>query len=113
MEKVVKFFDKFRDDSAISLKDSNLELHSEVCHIADAQARYADGNHRGLVNLGHIAFFNKYRLINSSGKEIEENDFAHVICLKYKLLSSSRDSDNLSVGFHRSIEAREKELTIT
>ena len=28
-----------------------------------------------------------------------------------KLLSSSRDSDDLSIGFHRSIEARERELT--
>ena len=29
-----------------------------------------------------------------------------------KLISSSRDSDDLSVGFHRSIEAGERELTI-
>ena len=29
----------------------------------------------------------------------------------HKLKSSSRDSDDLSIGFHRSNEAREKELT--
>ena len=29
----------------------------------------------------------------------------------YKLISSSRDSDHLSIGFQRSIEARERELT--
>ena len=28
----------------------------------------------------------------------------------FKLISSSRDSDKLSTGFHRSIEAREREL---
>ena len=29
----------------------------------------------------------------------------------HKVLSSSRDSDDLSIGFHRSNEARERELT--
>ena len=38
-------------------------------------------------------------------------DNAHLTCLRYELLSSSRDSGGLSIGFHRSIEAREKELT--
>ena len=50
-------------------------------------------------------------MTNSSGKEKEETDKAHVICIRYKLITSSRDSDDLSIGFHRSIEAREKELT--
>ena len=42
---------------------------------------------------------------------MEEIDNAHVICLRYKLLSSSRDSDDLSIGFHRSTEVRERDLT--
>ena len=50
-------------------------------------------------------------MTNSSGKEKEEIDSAHVICLMYELISSSRDSDDLSIGFHRSNEARERELT--
>ena len=61
--------------------------------------------------MGPIALFNEYRLSSSSGKEIEETDNAHVICLMHNLVSSSRDSDDLSIGFHRSIEARERELT--
>ena len=44
--------------------------------------------------------------------EIEEIDNAHVICSLHKLISSSRNSDDLSIGFQRSIEARERELTI-
>ena len=51
-------------------------------------------------------------MASSSGKEIEESDNAHVISLMHKLRSSSRDSDELSIGFHRSIEARETALTI-
>ena len=70
-----------------------------------------DADHIRLVNRGAITFFNKYRLTSSSGKEIEEIENAHVICLRLNFLSSSRDSDNLSIGYHRSNEAREKELT--
>ena len=42
---------------------------------------------------------------------MEEKDNAHVICLSQKLLSGTRDSDDSSIGFNRSIEARERELT--
>ena len=55
--------------------------------------------------------FNKYRLTSSSGKEIEEEDNAHVICLMYKLKSSSRKNDNSSTGFHRCNEVHERELS--
>ena len=50
---------------------------------------------------------------SSSGKEIEETENAHVICLLYKLISSSRHSDDLSIALHRSFEARERQLSIT
>ena len=93
------------------MKDSYLELDFNVTHRAGAHVRYADGDHIRLVNLGPPVIFIKYTLKSSSGKEIEEIDNAHVICLRYKLISSSRDSDDLSIGFHRSIEARERELT--
>ena len=46
-----------------------------------------------------------------SGKETEEIDNAHFIYLMYKLLSSGTDSDDVSIGFHRNNEARERELT--
>ena len=105
------FIDIPREDSAISLKDSYLELDFNVTHRAGAHARYINGDHIRLVNLGPVALFNKYRLSSSSGKEIEEIDNAHVICLTHKLISSSRDSDDLSIGFHRSNEVRERELT--
>ena len=100
-----------REDWASSLKDSYLEVDFKVTHKAGAHVRYAGSNHIGLVNLGPIALFNKYRLTSSSGKEIEEIYNAHVICLMHKLISSSRDSDDLSNGFHRSNEARQRELT--
>ena len=46
----------------------------------------------------------------NSGKEIEELDNAHNNCLMYKLASSSKDIDDLSIGFHGYITTREREL---
>ena len=62
------------------------------------------------MNLGPIALFNKYTLTSSPGKEIEQIDNAHVICLMHKLISSSRDNDDLSIGFHGSNRVREEKL---
>ena len=105
------FFDISRVDSAISLRDSYLELDFNVTHRGGTHARYVDEDHMKLVNQGAIALLNKNRWTSSSGKEREEIDNAQVICLLHKFLSSSRDSDDLSIGFHRSIDVREKELT--
>ena len=41
---------------------------------------------------------------------MENIDHAHIVCLIYKLLSSSRDSDDLSIGFRRSRDMRKREL---
>ena len=50
-------------------------------------------------------------MTSSSRKEMDENDNAHVNCLLYKLISGSRDNDDLSIGFQWSIKAREREMT--
>ena len=62
------FIDIPREDSAISLRDSYLELVFNVTYRAGAHARYADGDQIRLVNLGPLALFNKYRLTSSSDK---------------------------------------------
>ena len=103
--------DNSREDSAISLKDSYLDIDFNVTHRAGAHNRYIDGDPIRLVNVSRIALFNKNRLTSSSRKEKEEIDKAHLICLLHKLISSSRDSNDFSVGFHRSNGFRERELT--
>ena len=67
--KIQNFIVKPREDSAISLKVSYLELDFKVTHRAGAHARYADDDHIRLVNLGPIALFNKHRLTSFSGKD--------------------------------------------
>ena len=99
-----------REDSVISLLNSYLELNFDVLHAA-TNNRYVDGNDRKLVILGTIALFSNYKLTTGSGKHLENIDHAHVVCLMYKLLTSSRGSDDLSIGFDRDRNKRQRELT--
>ena len=100
-----------REDSVISLLNSYLELNFDVLHAA-TNNRYVDFKDIRLVNLGPICSFSKYKLTTSSGKHFENIDHAHVVSLMYKLLTSSRGSDDLSIGFERDRNRRQRELTI-
>ena len=64
-----------------------------------------------LVNLGPIALFSDYNLTTSSGKHLEEISHAHIVSLMYKLSTSNKDSEDLSIGFDRSRDRRKRELT--
>ena len=90
--------------------NSYLELNSDVLQ-ADTGNRYADANDIRLVNLGPIALFSNYKLTTSSGKHLEEISHAHIVSLIYKLLSSCKGSDHLSIGFDRDRNRRKRELT--
>ena len=99
-----------REDSVISLLNSYLELNFDVLR-ADNSNRYVDVNDIRLVNLGPIALFSDYKLTTSSGKHSEEISHAHIVSLMYKLLTSSKDSDDLSIGFDRNRGRRKNELS--
>ena len=86
-----------------------LELIFDVLHSASGN-RYVDGNDIRLVNLGPIALFSNYKLTTSSGKHLEEVSLTHIVSLMYKLLTSSKDGDDLSIGFNRSRERRKREI---
>ena len=99
-----------REDSVIALLKSYLELNFDVLQAATGN-RYADVNDIRLVNLGPIALFSNYKLTTSSSKHLEEISHAHRVSLMYKLLSSSKGSDDLSIGFDRDRNRRKRELT--
>ena len=98
------------NDSVISLLNSYLEFYFDVLHAA-THNRYVDGNNIRLVNLGPIGLCSNYDLTTSSGKHLENIDHAHVVSLMYKTLTSSRGSDDLSIGFDRDRNRRQRELT--
>ena len=98
-----------REDSVISLLNSYLELNFDVLR-ADNSNRYLDGIVIRLVNLGPIALFSNYKLTTSSGKHLKNIDHAHIVSLMYKLLSSSKGSDDLSIGFDKDRGRRQRAL---
>ena len=99
-----------REDSVISLSNSYLELNFDVLHAA-TNNRYVDGNDIRLVNLGSIGLFSNYKLTTSSGKHLQNIDHSHIVSLMYKLLTSSKGSDDLSIFFDRDRNRRQRELT--
>ena len=100
-----------REDSVISLLNSYLDLNFEVIK-RDDNSRYANGNDIRLVNLGPIALFSNFKLTTSSGKHLQDISHTHIVSLKYKLITSSKDSDELSIGFDRSRNRRRDELAL-
>ena len=100
-----------REDSVISLLNSYLDLNFEVIKRND-DSRYANGNDIRLVNLGPVALFSNFKLTTSSGKHLEDISDAHLVSLMYKLITSSKDSNDLSIGFDYSRNRRRDELAL-
>ena len=100
-----------REDSVISLLNSYLDLSFEVIKRVD-NSRYADGNDIRLVNLAPIALFSNFKLTTSGGKHLEDISHSHIVSLMYKLITSSKDSNDLSIGFDQSRNRRRDELAL-
>ena len=60
---------------------------------------------------GPIALFSKNKQQSSSGKHFEEINHAHIVCLTYKLTTSARNTNDLSIGFDCDRGIRQRELT--
>ena len=88
--------------------NSYLDLDFVVLRV-DNSNRYVDAKDIRLVNLGPIALFSNYKLTTSSGKHLEVCH-AHIVSLMYKLLTSSEDGNDLSIGFDRNREGRKKRI---
>ena len=65
-----------------------------------AGGRYADGQDICLFNLDPIVVLTELKITTSCGKNIETQTNAHVICSFYKLITSSKDFEGSSIGFH-------------
>ena len=100
-----------RGDSVNSSLNSFLGWNFDVLHAANPDNRYTDDDGIRLVNLGPFALFSNYEPTSSNGKHFEEISHPHNACLLYKLLTSSKDSDELSIGFDRDRDRRRRELT--
>ena len=99
-----------REDSLISLLNSYIDLNFDVVRN-DNNNRYIGGSEIRLVNLGPVALFSNYKLATSSGKHLEEVSHAHIVSLMYKLITTAKGCDDLSIGFDRDRTRRRNELT--
>ena len=88
---------------------SYLGLNFEVIKKAD-NSRYANGNNIQLINSGPIALLSNFIFTTSIGKHLEDISHAHIVSLMYKLISSAKDSNDLSKGFDHSCNRRRNEL---
>ena len=89
---------------------SYLDLDFDVVHAA-TNNRVADNNEIRLVNLCPIDLFSNYKLTTSSSKHLEDVNHAQIVSLMYKLLTTAKGCDDLSVGFDRDRTRRRNELT--
>ena len=99
-----------REDSVISLLNGYLELNFDVL-LAASNDRYADGSDIRLVNLIPFALFSNFMSTSNSGKHLEDISHAHIVSLIYRLITSAKHTDDLSIGFHRDRNTRQRELT--
>ena len=95
----------------ISLLNSYLDLNFEVVKKND-NSRYGNGNDIRLVNLGLVALFSNFKLATSSGKQLEDISHAHLVSLMHKLITYTKDSNDLSIGFDNSRNRRRDELSL-
>ena len=105
------YFNIPREDSVFSLLNSYLDLNFEVIKKAD-NFRYGNGNGIRLNNLGATTMFSNFKLTTSSEKHLEDKSHAQLVSLMYKLVTSSKDSNDLSIGFNRSRNIRKDELAL-
>ena len=64
-----------------------------------------------MANLEPIALFSKYKLTTLSGKHLEDISHAQNFSLLYKLVTSAKDTHDLSIGFDRYRGRSHPELT--
>ena len=98
-----------REDSVVSLLTSYFDLNFEVIKKAE-NCRQSIGNDIRFVNLRPIALFSHFKLTTSSGKHLEGVSHAHLVPLMYKLITSSKDCQDLSLDFDRNRNRRKDEL---
>ena len=62
--------------------------------------------------MGRIALFSKFKLTTSSGKHLEDISHSQIVSLMYKLITSSKDNNDLSIGLDRSRNSKKDELAL-
>ena len=89
--------------------NSYLDLSFEIIRKAD-NSRYGDNNVMGPFNFAPIALFSSFILTTSSEKQLEDISQGHIVSLLYKLKTSSKDSNDLSIEIDPRRNRKREEL---
>ena len=100
-----------KEDRFISLPNSYLDLNFDVLHAATG-IRFEDNDDIRLVNLCPSALFSKYKLTTSSRRHLEDINHAPFVSLLYKLITSVRHTEYLSIDFDLDRSRKQRELCI-
>ena len=92
------------------MMNSYLDLNFEVTIGAD-NSTYANVIDIKLVKLNPVALLSNCKLTTNGGKHLEDTSHANIVSLLYTLKTSAKDSDDLSIGFDRKRNRRQRELT--
>ena len=90
--------------------NSCLDLNFELIKKAD-KSGFANGNNIRLNNLGPIALFSLFKSTTLSSKHLEDISHVHIVSIMYKLITSAKDSEDLSIVFDGSRDRRKRKLT--
>ena len=63
------------------------------------------------MKLAPIALLSELKNTTSNEKHLQFSDYAHAVCLTYKLTTSSINSIDLSIGLNESFETRKQQLS--
>ena len=106
------FTDVQGEESAKILKDSNTEIEFEESLYNAPHGDYEYVEVIKLVISALIALLNEHDISNSSGKHSNSVDNnAHILGSLYKINTSSKHSNYLSIGFDQSNARRKLQLT--
>ena len=89
--------------------NSYLDSNFEFIEKADI-TRYTNGIDMKLVNLEPIALFHNFELTLFSGKHVEDISHTHIVSSMYNLITSDKDTEDLSIGSDRVRKNRPHEL---
>ena len=88
------------EDSVTTLLNIYLDLSFDIIKKAD-KSIYGSGIAIRLVNLGLFGLLSIFKLSTSSGKHLEDIIHAYCVSSMYKLITSAKGSDDLSIAFYR------------
>ena len=81
---------------------SFIDLDFKLILAAASHGNFEDADFTSFVYLAPISLFSEHEMTISIGEHLERFDYAHAVCLMYTLVTSSKDTNDLSIAVDES-----------